>query len=190
LIEGEIGMGASNPIVRPPLVKPRGRPFEKGISGNSSGRPPGARNQTTLAAEALLDGEAEALTRKAVELALGGDLGALRLCLDRILPPRRERPVLFSLPPLRSAADAVGATAAITAAVAAGEITPSEAAELAKLVETFVRAIEVHEFDQRLRALEKKVVIDVDELERLTRELQRAKERLSKAEEKAGAAGS
>jgi hypothetical protein len=48
-----------------------------------------------MAAEALLDGEAEALTRKAVELALAGDTVALRLCLERLLPPRRSRRVTF-----------------------------------------------------------------------------------------------
>ncbi len=87
----------------------------------------------------------------------------------------------FNLPPLQSAADAPGAMAAITAAVAAGEITPGEAAELAKLVDTFVRATEVHEFDQRLRALENKVVVDADELERLARELGRARKDLAEA---------
>jgi hypothetical protein len=65
----------------------------KGQSGNPSGRPPGARHKATVAAEALLDGEAEGLTRKALEMALDGDTVALRLCLERILPPRRERPV-------------------------------------------------------------------------------------------------
>ena len=40
------------------------------------------------------------------------------------------------------------------AAVAADEIVLGEAAELAKLVETFVKAIEANEFEQRLRALE------------------------------------
>src|SRR5262245_41119418 len=59
----------------------RGRPFVKGQSGCPAGKPRGARHRTTLAAEALLDGEAEALTRKAVELALNGDSTALRLCL-------------------------------------------------------------------------------------------------------------
>src|SRR5690348_2496063 len=49
--------------------KPRGRPFRPGESGNPAGRPRGARNRTTLAAEQLLDGEAEVLTRKAIELA-------------------------------------------------------------------------------------------------------------------------
>jgi len=132
----------------------RGRPFSKGRSGNPGGKPRGARHRTTLAAEALLDGEAEALTRKVVEMALAGDSTAMRLCLDRILPPRRERPVNFKLPALQSAGDAAKAMAAIANAVASAEITAGEASELAKLVEAFVRALEASELDQRLRALE------------------------------------
>ena len=71
--------------------KQRGRPFEKGRSGNPAGRPRGNRNRSTLAAQLLLQGEAEALTRKAVELAPSGDPTALRLCLDRLIAPHRER---------------------------------------------------------------------------------------------------
>ena len=70
-------------------VKQAGR-FEKGRSGNPAGKPPGARNRATLAAEKLLDGEAEALTRKAIERAKEGDGVALKMCLDRIIPVRRE----------------------------------------------------------------------------------------------------
>jgi len=132
----------------------RGRPFVKGQSGCPAGKPKGARHRTTLAAEALLDGEAEVLTRKAIELALAGDSPALRLCLDRILPPRRERPVRFALPLLEGAGDAVAAMAAITAAVAAGEISPGEATELSRLVQGYVVALEARDFDQRLRAIE------------------------------------
>src|SRR6516162_9210224 len=76
----------------------RGRPFTKGQSGNPAGKPKGARHRATLAAEALLDGEAEALTRKVIELALEGNIFALKICLDRILPPRRERDVALNLP--------------------------------------------------------------------------------------------
>jgi hypothetical protein len=71
-------------------------------------------------------------------------------------PARRERSVRFQLPALQSAADAVGAMAAITAGVAAGEVTPGEAAELSKLVEAFVTALEASEFDQRLRTVEER----------------------------------
>ena len=129
-------------------------PFAKGESGNRAGRPPGARHKATLAAEALLDGESEALTRKAVEAALGGDMAALRLCLDRIVPPRRERPVNFQIPPLKSAEDAAVAMAAITEAVAAGELLLGEAESASALVERFVRTIEAGEFEKRLRVLE------------------------------------
>jgi hypothetical protein len=101
-----------------------------------------------MAAEALLDGEVEALTRKAIEMAKQGDMTALRLCLDRILPPRRERPVQFRLPALRCAADAAGAMASIAEAVANGELAAGEAAELSKLVESFVKALEVTDFDK------------------------------------------
>src|SRR5215467_13576350 len=96
----------------------RGRPFQQ----DNPGRPPGARHKATLAAEALLDGEAEGLTRKCVEMALGGDSTALRLCLDRILPARRERPVNFQILPLQSAEDAAAVMAAITRAMADGEL--------------------------------------------------------------------
>jgi len=75
--------------------KQRGRPFRQGTSGNPRGRPKGARNRATVTAEALLDGEAEAISRKLIEKALEGDTTALRLCLERILPPRRDRPIQF-----------------------------------------------------------------------------------------------
>jgi hypothetical protein len=104
--------------------------------------------------EALLDGEAEALTRKAIELAKDGDPTALRLVLDRLLPPRRDRPVNFALPKLETPADAVRATAAIAEAVASSELTPMEAGEMAKLVEGFTRAFEIHDIDKRLSHLE------------------------------------
>src|SRR5271168_2649301 len=81
----------------------RGRPFEKGRSGNPGGRRRGSRNKATLAAAALLAGESEALTRKAVEMALAGDPTAMRLCMERVLPPCRERTVKFRLPPIESA---------------------------------------------------------------------------------------
>ena len=128
--------------------------FKPGQSGNPAGKAKGTRHRATRAAEALLDGEVEALTRKAVEMALGGDTVAMRLCLDRILPVRRDRHIAFTLPELETAADAVKATAALAAAVATGEVTPSEAAELSKLVESFTKAIELHEIQHRLETLE------------------------------------
>ena len=129
--------------------------FKPGESGNPAGKPKGARNKVTLAIEALLDGEAEALTRKAIELAKSGDMTALRLCLDRLAPPRKDRHVAFELPPVACAADAVKASAALVAAVADGDLTPAEAAELGKLIESYVRALEATDFAARLDNLER-----------------------------------
>jgi hypothetical protein len=141
-------------LIPRPRGPARGRPFAKGQSGHPAGRPAGARNKKTLAAAVLLDGEAEALTRRAVELAFAGDPTAMRLCIERILPPCRERSVKFALPPIESAADIAAAMKAVTAALAAGVITPGEAGRIAAVVETFVRAIETSDFERRLKIIE------------------------------------
>ena len=132
----------------------RGRAFKKGKSGNPAGRPKGTRNRTTLAAEALLEGQAEAITQKVVEMALAGDLTAARMCLDRILPIRRERRVSFELPPISSAEDVVKAMDAISAAFASGELSPAEAAQVANLVGWRAKAIEVFELEERIKLLQ------------------------------------
>jgi hypothetical protein len=74
-----------------PQHRPRGRPWVKGQSGNPAGRPAGCRNKATRAAELYLDGESEALVRKAVEEALAGGAVAMKLCLDRTIAPRARR---------------------------------------------------------------------------------------------------
>jgi hypothetical protein len=136
-------------------AKQRGRPFKPGKSGNPAGKPKGSRNATTLAMEALLDGESDALTRKAIELAKGGDMAALRLCLDRIMPPRKDRPVRFTLPAITGTDDAVAAMASMLAAVSSGDVTPGEAAEVSKLIDSYVRAVEATELHERITKLEK-----------------------------------
>jgi Family of unknown function (DUF5681) len=129
-------------------------PFQKGESGNPAGRPRGSRNRATLLMESLLADDAEAIGRKAIEMAKQGGMAAIRLCMDRLSPPRKGEPVAFDLPPLEKPADSVAAAAKIAAAVAAGELTPSEAAELAKVIDVYVRAIETKAFDERLTKLE------------------------------------
>ena len=123
-----------------------------GIFGlGNSGKPKGTRHKATLAAMALLDGEAEALSRKVVELALEDDTMALRLCLERIAPPRKDAPVTFDLPPMQSAADAAQA---VLNAVADGDLTPTEGAHIMALVETYLRTLETSSLEARVVALE------------------------------------
>ncbi len=131
--------------------------FQTGQSGNPQGRPRGSRNRSTLAAEALLDGEAEVLTRKVIELAKDGDRTALRLCFDRLLPVRRSRPVIFDLPDTSTPEGILAAHDAVLAAVATGEVTPEEAQIICGLIDTRRRAIDTYELERRMSALEHKL---------------------------------
>lgn len=131
-----------------------GRPFAKGQSGNPKGRPRGSVNRGTRAAAILLDGEGEALARKAVELALAGDTTALRLCLDRVVAPRREQPVSVDLPQIRGPADIAPAMETLILAAARGQITAGEAFALSQTIATYLRAIETGEFERRLCEVE------------------------------------
>jgi hypothetical protein len=133
-----------------------GRRFQPGRSGNPAGKPKGTRNRATMLAEQLLDGEAETMVRTAIDWAKNGNMSALRLCLDRILPPRHDRPVRFAMPALNSAEDAAKAVSAITTAVARGELTPNEASELSRLIDAYVKAIETSEIERRLKILEER----------------------------------
>jgi Family of unknown function (DUF5681) len=134
--------------------------WKKGQSGNPAGMPKGTRHKAIMAAEALLDGESDALTRKAVEMALAGDTVAMRLCLERIVPPRKDRPVAFPLPKIENPAGATNLMSAMLEAVAKGEVTPCEAGEISKLIEGYVKMHEMTEFEARLKALEERTGID------------------------------
>jgi hypothetical protein len=131
--------------------------WKKGQSGNPNGRAAGSRNRATLALETLLDGQATALTQKAIDVALTGDIPALRLCLDRILPPRKDSPVAFDLPEMKTLNDAVPAMGALVKAVGQGDLTPAEAAELTKMVQAFAKIIETAELEERVRKLEEAI---------------------------------
>jgi hypothetical protein len=135
-------------------------PVETRFKAGNAGRPKGSRNRATIIAEQLLEGEADEIIRKVIKKAKQGDMGALRLCIDRLVPPRRDRPVSFTLPPMNSAGDASKAMAAITTAVANGELTPAEAAELSRVIEGYVKAIEATEVERRLRLLEERAIRD------------------------------
>src|SRR6185295_14970788 len=134
-----------------------GHRFRKGQSGNPKGRPRGARNKSTLAAEVLLEGQAEALTRVCIDRALTGDSIALRLCLDRILAPRRDRHVRLAIPPITDAKDLPLVLRVILEAATAGMVTPIEAAGLAQLVEQVRKSIETAELEERIRAVEQRM---------------------------------
>ena len=128
--------------------------FQKGQSGNPAGKRLGSGNHATRMLDELMDGEAEAIGRVAIAEAKAGNPAVLKLIFDRIAPPRKDRHLAFELPPIETSADLTRATGALLAAVAEGELTPSEAAELGKLVDAHVKAIEVTDIQDRLARLE------------------------------------
>ena len=132
-------------------------PFQPGQSGNPAGRPIGARHKTTLAIESLLDGEAEALTRKVIEKAKEGDMAALKLCLDRLVPMRKGRPIEIDLPDVNCAADLAAAGGMVTQYLADGTISPEEAAAVMGTLDSALRLFEAGELEARIAALEEQV---------------------------------
>ena len=135
------------------IQKPHAGHFKPGVSGNPKGKPKGTRHRSTLIAEALIDGDSEAILAKCVEMAKAGDAVALRLCVERLVP-RRTAVVALDLPAIARAADVAAGFSALLAAAAAGQITLGEAREFMALIDGARRAFEVTELAVRLSALE------------------------------------
>jgi hypothetical protein len=129
----------------------RGRPFAKG----NAGRRPGSKNRLSAISALLLAGEEQDLVRRAIELAKAGDTQMLKFLLNRILP--RERAVKVNLPKMEYADDAVEALGSIAQAVSGGQISPSEGAALAAIVNSYARAIELVDLVKRLETIEQQI---------------------------------
>jgi hypothetical protein len=131
-----------------------GRNADGRFAAGNAGKPRGTRHKATQVVLGLLEGQAEALTQRAVDMALGGDSTALRLCLERLAPPRRDAPVSFVLPEMSTARDAVAASGAVLEAVSEGDLTPSEGVQVMGLIDSFRRTLEITELEARVAALE------------------------------------
>ena len=128
--------------------------WNQGVSGNPKGCATGSRNRVTLAAQNVLDADAEAISRKALDMAMQGDVQALRLVMERLLPARKDRPLTLALPKIESTADLVTVVNLIAQAVGNGEITPAEGAVLSQMVEIQRRTLHTGDLETRLAALE------------------------------------
>lgn len=129
--------------------------FEKGnVLGN--GRPKGSLNKATRALNEMASEGIEDLLRVVKKNAADGDMRAASIVLARAWPARRGSPVEIDLPPIDTAGGVVQAQAVVIAAVAQGELTAEEAASLSSLLENQRRAIETHDLERRLTALESK----------------------------------
>lgn len=128
--------------------------FKPGKSGNPAGRKPGTRAKATLFGEAILQRDAAAIVGAVVTAAKAGDPTAMRLCLERLVPVRKGRPISFHLPALKTADDVGDAISAIAQAMSQAVLSPDEAAAVVGVVEARRRSIETSEHERRLKALE------------------------------------
>lgn len=120
-----------------PIVASNGHPIDPKTGRfmkGAPGRPRGSRNKVTIACENLLEGEGEKLTRKAIDLALKGDTTALKLCLDRIIPPRKGRPL-----PKLERKEGENPVETLLRAVLDGHVTPEEGRDVVSMVESAAR---------------------------------------------------
>jgi Family of unknown function (DUF5681) len=135
----------------------QGGRFQKGKSGNPAGLPKGTRHRATQLAEKLVEDDAEDIVRAVVNAAKAGDPTAMRLCIERLIPVRKGRPITFDLPQIETAADVTGALGTIAGAMAAGELTPDEAGTIVGVIEAKRRAIETVELEERMSKLEERM---------------------------------
>ena len=128
--------------------------WKKGQSGNPAGMPKGTRHRATMLAEKFMEDDAEDIVRAVVNAAKAGDPIAMRLCIERLAPLRKGRPVTFDLPDIETASDITKAFCMIAKAMAAGELTPDQAGTVATVIEAHRKAIEMAELEERIRRLE------------------------------------
>ena len=99
-----------------------------GESGNPRGRPHGALSKTPT--RRMLDDNEPELVAKAITMALDGDVTALKLCLERLEPPRR-RPRTVAHPEVEAlldgSADLDAIGLAVMKAVHRNELDPDDA---------------------------------------------------------------
>lgn len=130
--------------------------FRKGRSGNPLGRPRGIRNKATITAEALFEGEIEGICRKAIEEAKRGNIQAIKLVLDRILPPKKEPPIFIDLPVMKTSSGILEAIHRVAQAVSRGELSPTEGDYLTRIIERQAKVIEMNNLEERLKKLEER----------------------------------
>ena len=123
------------------IRSPKGQ-FKKGLSGNLSGRPLGSRNKTTLACEKLLEGQSEQVTQKLLEMALQGNIHAIRMCMDRTTPAPKERSINLKLHPVAQLREVATQLKEIVSAVADGTITPGEGESVSRILASHAQVIE------------------------------------------------
>jgi hypothetical protein len=138
----------------------KGGRFAKGHKQPGPGNPAArhARALANAARAAIEPDELRGVLRTLLGLARAGDTAAAKLLLDRTLGRSREEPsaTALDLGPLESAADLPLALQRIGAAMARGEVSPSEAAQSVQLVDALGAALERAALEVRIARLEER----------------------------------
>lgn len=129
--------------------------FVAGKSGNPRGRPLGSRNARSLFLESILDEDSETIIRTVVELAKNKNLHALEMCVNRLMPPRKDRAVFFQLPPIRNLSDISSAMSSVITAVSEGELTPPEGETISRILEQHANVTACQDLERRVEKLER-----------------------------------
>lgn len=122
-------------------------PGNKASPGRPRGRGPVGEMRDALAAD--LGGIIDTVKAR----ALTGDMQAARIILDRLVPSLRpvEMPAVLTLP---AGATLAGQAQAVVDAAAAGELAPSQAAQIVTALGGVAKIIEATELLKRIEALE------------------------------------
>ena len=129
--------------------------FEKGRSGNAKGRPKGITDKRTEYRQ-LFQAKAPDLIKRAIELALEGDLAALRLCIERIAPALKSQDTAVTIPKLGKAESLTDKGDAILKTLGAGQLTPNEASTILAALASQAKLVELTDLERRIVALEEK----------------------------------
>jgi hypothetical protein len=132
------------------ISMPRGKPFPKGVSGNPSGRPSGSSKVAKLREQ--IAAQVPEIVSKLIEAARGGDVSAARLLLERAVPA--VKPIEQTAPIHLPTGTLTDRGEAILAAIAAGDLSPSQGAQLLASLGSLAKAIEIDEIERRIKALE------------------------------------
>jgi hypothetical protein len=143
------------------MSKTPANPFQPGNSFGR-GRPQGSRNKATLVLQEMLESHGGSITKKCALLAMQGDPTAMRLCMERLIPPKKDHAVTFKLQPTTSAAEVAAAMDAIIRDIAGGQLTPAEGQLIMASLEGRLRIIQSVDHEARMDVLEATSDVEVE----------------------------
>lgn len=133
------------------MTETKNRPgWQPGQSGNPRGRKPGSGQVAKLRGE--LAKQLPEIVNKVVEKALGGDMRAASLLLERVIPPMKamDPAVVVNL----KGGTLSDKARAVIDATGVGELTPGQSAQLLAAIASMATVVKADEHEERLKRVE------------------------------------